>query len=74
MEKHFDLKVEDCRQNLYNALNTSGLPMSVLNMLVNELQNTVNQQYVAHLENLRREEAQKIAQEELEKLEEENAQ
>lgn len=58
MEKHFDLKVEDCREQLFNVLNNAGLPMSAINMLVNELQNTVSQQYTTHLVNLRAQEKQ----------------
>ena len=58
MEKHFDLKVEDCREQLFNVLNNSGLPMSVISMVVNDLQSTVNSQYMRNLESLRAQERQ----------------
>lgn len=70
MEKHFDLKVEECREILYKTLNTSGLPMSVLNMLVLELQQTVSAQYIQHLGELRKKEAEEQAKAELENLNE----
>ena len=51
--KPFDLIVEECRQKIYDVLNSSTLPMSVINMIVSELQQTVSTQYAEHLKNLR---------------------
>lgn len=53
MEKHFDLQVENCREDIFKVLNNSGLQMSVLNMIVNEVQQNVNSQYMRHLQSLR---------------------
>lgn len=53
MEKHFDLKVEDCKRKIFYAMNESGLPMSVLNMIISEAQREVNSQYLSHIQSLR---------------------
>lgn len=50
--KPFDLTVEDLKASIYNDLNTSGLPMSVLSLVIKEINKEVNEQYVKHIQSL----------------------
>jgi hypothetical protein len=42
--KSFDLNVSETKENLINLLNKSGLPITVMQMILNEILNTVNKQ------------------------------
>ena len=45
-QKSFDLRVRDCKEEVISSLNNSGLPISVLAMIVRELNETVATQYI----------------------------
>lgn len=55
VEKSFDLRVADCKQDLVNILNTSGLPISVLALIVREINETVATQHTFAVERAREE-------------------
>lgn len=57
--KPFDLMVEDLKANLYNTVNSSGLPMSVITLVLNEVNKDVNNQYVNHVKTLMMQEQNK---------------
>jgi predicted flavoprotein YhiN len=42
--KSFDLNVSETKENLINLLNKSGLPITVMQMILNEILNAVNKQ------------------------------
>lgn len=67
--KPFDLMVEDLKANIYNTLNTSGLPMSVIHLVVNEVHKDVKEQHVKHIQQLALEEQRKIAENPVEVVE-----
>lgn len=43
MDKPISIIVEDTKKSLADVLNTSGLPLSVIKMIVNTLNNEVNE-------------------------------
>lgn len=51
----FDLKVSETKQNIINVLNNSGLPITVIQMIINEIKHTVDLQTIISLENQRKE-------------------
>lgn len=55
MEKPVDLIVEDTKELIYSTLNNSGLPLSVINMIVKEVYSSVELQYSNHINRLRSE-------------------
>ena len=51
----FDLKVFETKENIINVLNDSGLPITVIQMIINEIKHTVDLQTMISLENQRKE-------------------
>ena len=51
----FDLKVSETKENIINVLNNSGLPITVIQMIINEIKHTVDLQTIISLENQRKE-------------------
>lgn len=51
----FDLKVSETKENIINVLNNSGLPITVIQMIINEIKHIVDLQTMISLENQRKE-------------------
>ncbi len=51
----FDLKVLETKENIINVLNNSGLPITVIQMIINEIKHTVDLQTMISLENQKKE-------------------
>lgn len=51
----FDLKVFETKENIINVLNDSGLPITVIQMIINEIKHAVDLQTMISLENQRKE-------------------
>lgn len=49
MEKNIDIATEDLRQQLIRDMNNSGLPISTLYLIINELQWKTEKAYYAEL-------------------------
>lgn len=50
IEKSFDLRVAECKRDLVDILNRSALPISVLTMIVREINETVVNQNAVTLQ------------------------
>lgn len=46
MEKSIDLAIADFKEDLYNLINNSNLPIAIISMVINEIQQAVNYTYV----------------------------
>ena len=62
-DKPFDLIVEETRRKLWEVLNESGLPVTVLAMILREMASMVSQQEVAHIKKLQQIENQSAGEE-----------
>lgn len=62
-DKPFDLIVEETRMKLQETLNESGLPVTVLAMILREMASMVSQQEVAHIKKLQQIENQSAGKE-----------
>ncbi|MPM61943.1 hypothetical protein SDC9_108807 [bioreactor metagenome] len=65
-QKPFDLMVEDLKANIYNTLNASGLPMSVIQLVMNDINKEVKEQHIKRVQQLIVEEQNKQSQKPLE--------
>ena len=61
-EKPFDLIVEETRIKIQNTLDESGLPITVVAMILREMSSFASQREIAHIRNLKQVQAQEKAQ------------
>lgn len=52
MEKHFDLIVKHTKQSIIDTLNESKLPLSVIGLVVKDINNDIQKQCEIHVDNL----------------------
>jgi hypothetical protein len=55
MEKPFDLKVEDAKESIISAINHSGLPLSIINMILKDISLIVTNQLKVEVDKQRKE-------------------
>lgn len=53
MQKPIDLIIEDTKELVYSTINNSGLPLSIINMIVKEVYSNIESQYPSHINRLR---------------------
>jgi len=58
-DKPFDLVVDETRIKLQNVLDESGLPITVIAMILREMSSFMNQREIAHIRELHRQEMEK---------------
>jgi len=58
-EKPFDLIVEETRIKIQNTLDESGLPITVVAMILREMSSFASQREIAHIRKLHRQEMEK---------------
>lgn len=54
MQKPVDLIIEDVKMEVYGAMNNSGLPITILEMIIKEVKDNVTNQKVEYVTNLRK--------------------